>query len=249
MSRVVKKKQRSPAQSKTVCPCPIASIAGIIAETEPPTLETAEKLVLETVRHVRRLGKLSSKFPEQFKAVARQMPAWPAMDFKRGDGAWDASRRLELAEDYPLDTSFDARSHPSSLTGQYLTRWIECIHCFRLEATGTPQGARLASVLCAVTRCDEILPAGRKEQRGELKSILQLAVRMPPLTKGTSIEWGRRVLIPLIMLSDAGTDEISCREPSLKAIWRQRGVKSLATFKSRLLTKVRQTLRSLARPS
>jgi hypothetical protein len=49
------------------------------------------------------------------------------------------------------------------------------------------------------------------------------------------------------MLSDAGTDETSCREPVLPTIWRQKGVKSVGTFKSRLLSAASQMVRDRAR--
>ena len=81
----------------------------------------------------------------------------------------------------------------------------------------------------------------------ELKSLLELALQMPRLTKANSDEWSRRLLVPMIMLLDVGAAEAGCDEPALQAIWRQSGVKSRGTFKSKLLTKVRQTLRSLAK--
>ena len=107
-------------------------------ETGPPTREMAERLVTETVRHVERLAELATQFPDLFKPVARQMPAWPVMRHKRGavdDGFCHVLRRLELAEDYPLDTSSEARSHPSSAMGQYLVRWVEHLHRYRLGGT------------------------------------------------------------------------------------------------------------------
>lgn len=200
-------------------------------DSTPPTLDSAEKLVLETVRHVERLAELSANFPEQFKAVARQMPAWPVMRFKRearNENFWHVLYRLQLGEDYPIDISHNARSHPSSIMGRYLTRCVERLYRFRL--------------------CKEWLNDRCRPSSAELKSLLELALRMRPLTKANSDEWSRRVFVPMIMLLDAGTDEASCKEPPLQAIWRQRGVKSPATFRSRLLTKVRQTLRSLAKP-
>lgn len=202
------------------------------AETQPPSLETAEKLVMETVRHVERLAELSAKFPELFKVVARHMPAWPVMRFKR-ETMHDAFRhvlyRLELGEDYPVDLSHNARSHPSSAMGQYLTRWVVRLHRFRLRK--------------------EWINGARRPHSSELKSLLELAVRMPLLTKATSDDWSRRVVVPLIMLCDAGCDEATCNEAALKTIWRHGAVKSVATFRSRLLTNVRQTLRSLAKPA
>jgi len=107
--------------------------------------------------------------------------------------------------------------------------------------------ARLTSGLVTTSLNSGSRPRRRKDLRAELDNLLQLIMRMPPLTKATTDEWSRRVLIPLIMLSDAGSDETTCKEPALQAIWRQNGVKSSATFKSRLLTKVRQTLRSMAK--
>jgi len=44
------------------------------AQTQPPTREAAERLVLETARHVERLTELSRKFPKPFKAVASRKP-------------------------------------------------------------------------------------------------------------------------------------------------------------------------------
>jgi hypothetical protein len=54
--------------------------------------------------------------------------------------------------------------------------------------------------------------------------------------------------VPLILVTDA-RDFKNCTEPVLQAIARQKGVKSKATFKSRLLAAVTATLRRLARPA
>ena len=197
---------------------------------EQPTPEQAEKQVMETIAQVERLAELAAKFPDVFNPVARQLPAWPVMHFRRE--SLNHSRvpyRLELGEDYPVDISGDARSHPSSAMGQYLTRCVVRLHRFRLRGEWP---------------ADE-----RHGGSSELKSLLESAQRIPPLTKATSDEWGQTVVVPLIMLLDAGADEASCREPALQAVWRQKGVKSRGTFKSRLVTKVRQTLHSLAKSS
>ncbi len=200
--------------------------------TQQPTPEQAEKLVLDTVAQVERLAELAAKFPDTFRHVARQLPAWPVMRFKREavrDAFWHAVYQLQLGEDYPLDISNNARSHPSSAMGQYLTRCVQRLHRFRVRREWPGDECCRSS--------------------SELKSVLNCAARMPPLTKATSDDWSRRVLVPLIALCDAGQGEASCNEPALLAIWRQAGVKSVATFKSRLLTKVRQTLHSLAKAS
>jgi hypothetical protein len=204
---------------------------------QPPAPEIAERLVRETVRSVELLAELSARFPDRFKPVARRMPAWPVMRFKReaeDDGFWHILNNLQLGDDYPIDMTHGARSHPTSATGQYLKRWVERLYAYRWDNT---EAATLFKSWPQL------------QSDPQLKSILCLVTRIPHLSKATSDEWCSRVLIPLIMLLDAGADEASCKEPALITIWRQSGVKSPATFKSRLLTKVRQTLRSLAKSS
>ena len=71
---------------------------------------------------------------------------------------------------------------------------------------------------------------------------------MPPLTKATANEWAKKALVPLILATDA-RDWKNCEEPVLQRIAKQKGVKSRATFKSRLLAAVSATLRRLARPA
>jgi hypothetical protein len=66
------------------------------------------------------------------------------------------------------------------------------------------------------------------------------------LTKNTAIEWAEKAVVPIIMVTD-GADWQNCQEPALKTIAKQRGVKSLATFKSRLLAAISSTLHRLAR--
>lgn len=202
--------------------------------TEEPmhelTAQQAELLVRETAALVELLAQLAKKHPEPFRLAARQMPAWPMMRFLREalhDEFWFVQSCLELGEDYPLDISGNARSHPSGGLWQYLTQWMERLHQYRHGGPWPIEGHGLNAP--------------------ELKPLLEVAVQMPPLTKATSGDWSKQVLVPLIVLRDAGRDEASCREPVLKPIWRQRGVKSISTFQSRLLSKVRQTLKSLAR--
>lgn len=202
-------------------------------KTTPPDREEAERLVRNAVRLVEKLNLLSRQFPGSFKPMARQMAAWPVMRPKRAaenDGFHYVVVHLQLGEDYPLDTSYAARSHPSSIMGRYLTRWVERLHDIEWGSVRVHPNAGCP----------------KRDQR-QFSSLLKLASTLPPLNKGTSDEWSRQVMVPIIMLCDAGLDEGSCNEPSLKAIWKQRGVKSVPTFRSRLLARVRQSLRCLAR--
>jgi hypothetical protein len=78
--------------------------------------------------------------------------------------------------------------------------------------------------------------------------VLRVACLLPPLTKATAAHWAEKAIVPLILVTDA-RDWTNCTEPVLQAIRKQKGVKSRATFKSRLLAAVAATLRRLARPA
>ena len=74
------------------------------------------------------------------------------------------------------------------------------------------------------------------EPGASIIAVLRVALKLQPFTKETSDDWSKRVFVPLITLSDAGSNEKICRAPALLAIWRQKGVKSAPTFRSRSLT-------------
>ncbi len=82
----------------------------------------------------------------------------------------------------------------------------------------------------------------------ELVEVLRAVPKLPPLTKKTANEWAEKAVMPVIMATDA-RDWKNCEEPVLQRIAKQSGVKSRATFKSRLLSAVASTLRRLARPA
>jgi len=219
---------------------------------EPALESTVESFAWDTVQRVRRLKKLCKRYPAQAENVARQLLAWPVMSstpYLTGDDTWDDYVDLELGRDYPLDTRSRARIHLGSVMGRYLTEWIERLHEFRLSIRFRPQEVP------GQARPDE--ETIRRCWRGEnepkpgpkIVKVLRVALTLPALTKATSHEWSQRALVPLIMLSDAGSDETTCREPALQAIWRQNGVKSAGTFRSRLLSAVCQMVRKRARPA
>jgi hypothetical protein len=64
----------------------------------------------------------------------------------------------------------------------------------------------------------------------------------------TAAQWAEKAIVPLILATDA-RDYENCNEPVLQKIAKQKGVKSRAIFKSRLLSAVTATLRRLARPA
>ena len=79
------------------------------------------------------------------------------------------------------------------------------------------------------------------------KTILNRAKSLPPLTKETARIWSQKIIVPLIMLEDAGTRE-TCEITALRNIWQHQSVKSRATFRSRLHSAVTDTLKRFGRP-
>jgi hypothetical protein len=82
----------------------------------------------------------------------------------------------------------------------------------------------------------------------EVLAPLRAARRLLPLTKATAAQWAEKVIVPLLLATNA-RDYANCTELMLQTIAKQKGVKSRATFKSRLLAAVTATLRRLARPA
>jgi hypothetical protein len=252
--------QKHPPRVKHIAGAPkkcakskIPGAEGCAGNPRDPALEsTVESFAWDTVNRVRRLAQLSKRYPAQMRNVARQLLTWPVMSsmpYLTGDDTWDDYVDLELGSEYPLDTSSRARIHHESAMGRYLTNWIERLHEFRLSIRFRPQEVpgQARPDEETIRRCwgSEHEP----EPGPKIVAVLRVVLTLPALTKATSHEWSQRALVPLIMLADAGSDETTCREPALKAIWRQKGVKSLGTFRSRLLSPVCQMMHKRARPA
>ena len=206
-------------------------------------------LAWETIAQTEHLAELAERYPAQLRTVARQVPKWPVLvsprDLAHGT-TWRKLHALQLGRDYPLETGGGTRFRPANPMGRYLTDWVERVHYFRIDLTACREAAerRQKRDDDAVRRCWQV--EGENPPTAEMEAVLRTLPDLPRLTKATSDDWTKRALVPLIMLTDAKT-EATCTEPVLKKIWQQKGVKSAATFRSRLLSKVTQTLRPLAR--
>lgn len=248
-------KDNHPAGAPKKCAKPDRPVAaGCTGDLRDPALESAvESFAWDTVQRVRRLTELCKRYPAQAENVARQLLAWPVMSarpfIETDDAFGNASFLFELGRDYPLDTRSRTRMHQDSVMGRYLVQWIERLHEFRLSirfrsqkisSHAKPDGE-------TISRCWS--GENKPEPGPKIVAALRVVLTLPLLTKATSHEWSQRALVPLIMLSDAGSGETTCREPALQAIWRQKGVKSAGTFKSRLFSAVCPMVRKRARPA
>jgi hypothetical protein len=205
-----------------------------------------ESFAWKTYESVQALDRLADEFPNHVKFAARRMHGWPMLVHRHTNNKkrfQQIATRFELGVEYPLDASEGARFRPNTPLVRYVDGWIFKLNyvweMVKDETYKTVDEERktLRSWLWEVQDEDPT-----DEQLGVALAIKQL----PPLTKATANEWVEKVLVPLIMVTDAG-DWKNCREPALQTIARQRGVKSRATFKSRLFAAVSATLRRLAR--
>jgi hypothetical protein len=200
----------------------------------------------EAYTRIMALEKLAEDFPAHIRPSARAMKAWPMLchrhTFNRRHFT-KLAERLQLGTEYPVDVSEAARFRPDTPMVAYLLPLIERLHCvwhvvrreqYESVAKEKERLAHLWRSWPEKTPGDEVLDA--------LCGVRLLA----PLTKKTAHGWAKTVLVPLIMATDA-RDWNHCAEPMLRNIAEQKGVKSRATFKSRLLAAVSHTLQGLAR--
>ncbi len=213
---------------------------------DPPEDSFMVEYALDVYQRVAELDRLADEFPDSIREAARQMPAWPMLMPRHTSNRrrfLELADRLELGREYPLDTSKTARFRPDTPLVRYLEPIMQRLYPFYLSTVDEHYASPVKEAE-ALTRAwwqwPETLPDA------EMLLILRATRRLPPLTKATALAWAEVALVPLILATDA-RDYRTCTEPALKNIARQRGVKSPATFKSRLLAAVTATLRRLAR--
>ena len=176
------------------------------------------------------------------------MNAWPMLMHRHTNNRRrfeQLAKRLELGAEYPLDASEGARFRPDTPMVRYLDPLIHRLHsfvwdCAYLENSESPEADKFMAR--EWSKWPEELPGE------DVMLVLRLVGQLPPLTKATAVQWAEKAIVPLILATDA-RDWKKCAEQALQAIARQKGVKSRATFKSRLLAAVSATLRRLARPA
>jgi hypothetical protein len=176
------------------------------------------------------------------------MHGWPMLVHRHTSNRRQFSKlasRLELGAEYPIDVSEGARFRPDTPLVQYLDPLIRRMHIM-CEELGDLQFKSVETERSLLLHVWWWWP---DEKPGEEElAALRAARQLPPLNKATAIEWAEKALVPLILATDA-RDWKNCKEPVLQRIAKQKGVKSRATFKSRLLAAVTATLRRLARPA
>jgi len=202
----------------------------------------------DVYQRVEALDKLADEFPDHIRPAARRMHAWPMLMHRHTNNRrrfQQLAQRLELGAEYPTDASEGARFRPDTPLVRYLDPLIYRLH-----------------VVCQETR-EMQFKSVQDEQRflymtwwtrqedcpnEDVLSVIHVACLLPLLTKATAALWAEKAIVPLILVTDA-RDFKNCTEPVLQKIAKQKGVKSRATFKSRLLAAVTATLRRLARPA
>jgi len=207
-----------------------------------------ESFARDVYQRVKALDKLADEFPDEMRFAARRMHAWPMLMHRHTSNRRrfeQLADRLELGADYPVDAGNGARFRPDTPMIRYLDPLIYRLHvmCWELGDMQFDSIKTEQSMLLQVWLDWPDEPPGE-----EVLSPLRAARQLPRLTKAKASQWAEKVLVPLILATDA-RDWQHCTEPVLQKIAGQIGVKSRATFKSRLQSAVSATLRRLARPA
>ncbi len=204
--------------------------------------------VWDTYQRVSALARLVEEFPKHLRHGARFMHGWPMIVSHHLDGRAEFERvakLLGIGAEYPLDVAPRKKRGTETPLLRFLEPLVWRLHTLRqvlIETEETRKGEDFVSRISYFwwQRPDP-------EPGPETVAILKLLPSLPPLTQKTAREWSRKVIVPLIMLGDAGDAE-TCGEPALQNIWRHRAVKSRATFQSRLHSAVTDTLERFGRP-
>ena len=207
-----------------------------------------DMFVWDVYQRVEALDRLADEFPDYIRPTAKRMHGWPMLMHRHTNNRrrfQQLADLLELGAEYTTDASEGARFRPDTPMVRYLDPLIHRLHsfvwdCAYLENSELPDTDKYMAR--EWSKWPEELPGE------DVLKILRLVGQLPPLTKATAVQWAEKAIVPLILATDA-RDWKNCAEPALQAIARQKGVKSRATFKSRLLSAVSATLRRLARPS
>jgi hypothetical protein len=200
----------------------------------------------DAYQRIAALDDLADEFPEHIRTAARFMHAWPMLMHRHTNNRRrfeQLAKRLELGADYPIDASEGARYRPDTPLVRYLDPHIYRLH----NLWSIIRGEKYESI-----EVEKRVIAGFWREWPEAKpsdevfEVLRGLHQLPPLTKATAHQWAEKAVVPLILATDA-RDWTDCEEPVLQRIARQKGVKSRATFKSRLLAAVSAALHRLAR--
>jgi hypothetical protein len=211
------------------------------------------------------LADLAKEFPLHVQHSARLMHGWPMIVSHQVDHTIEfraTAERLQLGAEYPLDVGPRKKRGSQTPLLHYLEPKVYRLHVLweklpREAAETEVCDPRKLRNWTRIPSDNETFAEGLygcwwefpdKKPTAETLAILRRLSGLPQLTQKTAQEWSRRVIVPLIMLEDAGTRG-TCKVPALCNIWQHRSVKSRATFQSRLHSAITDTLRRFGRPA
>ena len=224
-----------------LCPDDYPIINGAAEEGSFP-----DRFAWEAYERVEVLDKLADEFPELVRTAGRHMDAWPMLCHRHAKNRRrfnQLAQGLELGADYPFDVSEGARFRPDTRLVRFIGARLHRLHNLWRDV----EGCEHKTVQDEKRVLANLWWHWPEENPGdEILEILRAVRHLPPLTKKTAHDWAKTGLVPLILATDA-RDWTNCSEPVLRNIAEQKGVKSRATFKSRLLAAVSSCLQRLSR--
>lgn len=202
-------------------------------------------LIRNACHSVELLERLVKKYPEAVAREARYHDCWPVLRRPQDRAVRESPAGDVLGKRYPLDSEAVLHAARKGSLRSYLTPLVLCLsynHSFSELAGRERLKAAKAVVKGRANPWD--LPFGVCPPLAA--EVLLSAADLPPLRKASAVQWAEKLVVPFIMVTDAANLE-ALKEPALKAIGKQRGVKSMKTFRSRLLDAVRRELPRMAR--
>jgi hypothetical protein len=199
-------------------------------------------------KRVEAFPSLAARYPEHMSFAAKRFQGLPMLFSLHIDNSMEF---LRLAEDLGL-----GKWHPLDVSGR------------RKRGGRTPAMTYLEPLVCRLADFRDIMlwiasretePITSKRMADAWQTsvfaektsyavveVLRKVPSLPVLTKSAAPAWSKNAIVPYILVTD-GADPANAEHPFLRNIWNHRGVKSIATFRSRLESAVTDFLTRYSR--
>jgi hypothetical protein len=213
----------------------------IDAETFP------DQFLWDLAQRVEAFPAFAERYPQHLYFAARHLHGLPMMVSHHLDVTQEfhrLSEMLGMGTWHPLDVSPRRKRGANTPAMKYLEPVLWRMHNIRqiLIDIGTREGLPIPS-----ERIAGVVARRRIEDVSEAEiEIYRKLAEIPRLVKSAALDWSKEIIVPYILLSD-GADPANAADPFLRNIWNHRGVKSVATFRSRLESAVTDFLTRYSR--
>lgn len=206
-----------------------------------------DSFLWDLYHRVSALPGLVERYPMHLRHAASQMHGWPILACHHLDHTADfhrVSELLGLGSAYPLGASPRKKKGAPNPALDYLEPLVWRLHVLRIGLIGD---RKLQTDEPDAKRIEWLWSYGRERISTSQIEILARLTALPPLSTRTVKRWVKSVILPYVLEAD-GADPGNSGVPLIRNTWAQRTVKSQATFRSRLESRITSTLERYARP-